>query len=457
LNKGRIRARFKGELPITFSDERLSAYGGLELFARYVRAVDLPGRLRSALRWQGLEGDYGAVRMTLALLGLLVIGGWRVAHLAFVGSDPILLRFCGLQRMPSARTVRRWLERFSPTALEALATVIRDGVYRQIARLGLRRLTLDLDGMVLRASAQMEGAARGYSPHHPKDPSYYPLTAHVAQLGQILRVWNRPGNVVDSHNADGFLRVVVRELRERFGRALRLEVRLDGAFFMPGVLRALDEEELEYAIKVPFWKWLGLRELIAVPRPWRRVARGIEGFESALVVPKWGRVMRVAIYRKHLSGPPARAFQLDLFQPDDGYFEYSAVGTNKELSLAALWQFMAGRGGHEKTLGELKHHLGFAAIPSLDRQANAAWQQLSVLALNLVRSFQIALGAPRRRRSWKRTFEYVLRSVQTLRFELFQQPARLLRPGGRVQIRFAAPAAARRRIQRAERRLRHAA
>jgi hypothetical protein len=29
---------------------------------------------------------------------------------------------------------------------------------------------------------------RGYNPHHPKDPSYYPLLAHLAQTGQILRV-----------------------------------------------------------------------------------------------------------------------------------------------------------------------------------------------------------------------------------------------------------------------------
>jgi hypothetical protein len=56
---------------------------------------------------------------------------------------------------------------------------------------------------------------------------------------------------------------------------------------------------------------------------------------------------------------------------------------------------VAGRGAHEKTLAELKSQVAFAAIPTNDRYANAAWQLLSALTLNLIRSFQIATGAAR--------------------------------------------------------------
>ena len=82
--------------------------------------------------------------------------------------------------------------------------------------------------------------------------------------------------------------------------------------------------------------------------------------------------------------------------------------------------------------------------------ANSAWQLLSVLALNLMRYFQITLGAKQRGRTWKRTFDYVFPSMQTVRFELIQQPARLVRPKGRPELRFAASPAARRRIEAAE-------
>ena len=34
---------------------------------------------------------------------------------------------------------------------------------------------------------------------------------------------------------------------------------------------------------------------------------------------------------------------------------------------------MAGRGGHEKTLRELKQYLAFDTVPSQDRDTNTAW------------------------------------------------------------------------------------
>ena len=41
-------------------------------------------------------------------------------------------------------------------------------------------------------------AFKGFNPHHRKDPSYYPILAHLAQSGRILKVKNRLGNVHDS-------------------------------------------------------------------------------------------------------------------------------------------------------------------------------------------------------------------------------------------------------------------
>jgi hypothetical protein len=461
ISKSEIRARTR-DLPITFSSERISAHGGLEIVRRFFELIDLRGRVRDRMHGVGREGDYGFARMLLAMVGLLIVGGARVTHLAFLGNDPVFLRFCGLHRLPADRTVVAWLKAFTPPALEALCEIIRDLVYEQIEWLGLRRVTLDLDGSVLRTGSHVEGAARGFNPHHPKDPSYYPLSVQVAQLGQILRIRNRPGNVHDSHNADGFLRVVVRELRERFGRKLKLELRMDGAFFHPDVFRFLDGElgqDVEYAVKVPMWKWLGLLPRIAAQKRWTRVDDYVKGFETTLRIDqaKWDRTERVVVYRKRVSHKSRKNFQLDLYSPDDGHFEYSAVATNKSLRIAPLWHFMAGRGAHEKTFAELKQHFGFAAIPTHDQQANSAWQLISVLALNLMRYFQITVGAQERSRTWKRTFDYVFQSMQTLRFELIQQPARLVRPKGRPELRFAASPAARKRIEAAERALGRAA
>ena len=98
LRKRDLRAPVKGELDITFSQERISAHGGLEIFRRYLQVLELPRRLREALSPHDLHGDYVVVGIAFSILALIVVGGWRVTHLAFVGSDPIVLRFAGLRK-----------------------------------------------------------------------------------------------------------------------------------------------------------------------------------------------------------------------------------------------------------------------------------------------------------------------------------------------------------------------
>ena len=70
-------------------------------------------------------------------------------------------------------------------------------------------------------------------------------------------------------------------------------------------------------------------------------------------------------------------------------------------------------------------------------RANSAWQQLSILAHNLIRSFQLDTLAVPKPRSRKRTYTYLFRSMRTLRFLLIARAGRLTRIGGRNVLRLA--------------------
>jgi hypothetical protein len=181
---------------------------------------------------------------------------------------------------------------------------------------------------VVRTGATVGWAFRGFNPHHRKDPSYYPLLAHVAQTGHILRVKNRPGNVHDSKQAVAFLREVIGGLRTAFGRRLPLEFRMDAAFFQRDVFRLLTARGCAYAIKVGYWSWLPLKQLAADRQRWLPVAPNVTGFFHDLGMPQWDLRLRVMIYRKRVAHESPKNFQLDLFTPDDGHFEYGAVATN---------------------------------------------------------------------------------------------------------------------------------
>src|SRR5437773_761818 len=367
LKVASMRRMIKGKLHVEFVRQELTSYSGLEVLRRYLRQRELPSRLRAACAATG--GDYGGGRLALLVLALLYVGARRLEHLRYVAGDPLIARFCGLARISTARTVANWLRQFTSATLARLVQLNHDLVTDAIARLQLPRLTIDVDGTVVRTGATVAWAFRGFNPHHRKDPSYYPLLAHLAQTGHILRCKNRPGNVHDSKQAVAFLREVINGLRARFGRRLPLEFRMDAAFCQPAVLRLLAARGCAYAIKVGYWHWLPLKQLAADRQRWLPVAPEVSGFFHDLDIPQW-----------------------------TGEFALDVVPT---------------------------HHYG----------ANSAWQQLSVLAHNLARSFQLDTLATPKPRSRKRTYAYLIRSMRTLRFLLIARAGRLTRIGGRHVLR----------------------
>jgi len=433
LSVASLRRMVKRPLPVEFGPQQLTSYSGLELLRRYLRQPEVPSRLHAACAATG--GDYGGGRLARLVLALLYVGARRLEHLRYLGGDPLIARFCGLARIPTARTVANWLRQFTQATLAPLVQLNHDLVTDAIARLGLPRLTIDVDGTVVRTGATVAWAFRGFNPHHRKDPSYYPLLAHLAQTGHILRCKNRPGNVHDSKQAGPFLREVIAGLRARFGRRLPLEFRMDAAFFQPDVLRLLPARGCGYAIKVGYWHWLPLKQLAADRQHWRPIAPKVTGFFHDLDIPQWNLRLRVMLYRKHVAHESPKNFQLDLFTPDDGHYEYAAVVTNLALDLPALYAFINGRGAQEKTLAELKGEFALDVVPTAHYGANSAWQQLSVLAHNLARSFQLDTLATPKPRSRQRTYAYLIRSLRTLRFLLIARAGQLTRLGGRHVLR----------------------
>jgi hypothetical protein len=305
LRKRSIRGRVKGDLPIEFTDEGLTAYAGLELFRRFLERSGFVAKLEAVFADRCFDRDYGSLRMALATIGLLLVGGSRLRHVEVMARDPLFLRFARLLRVPHERTLSRWLKQTTSFYRDRLQRLLREIAFATFRGRRLRRATLDLDGTVIRTGDCVDGAERGFNPHHPKDPSYYPLTAHLAQTGQFLGVWNRPGNVNDSVDAQVHLGELLEQARARLGGVL-LEVRLDGAFCQKAILELLEASGVEYALRVPMWRWLGVRERIAGRRRWKRIAPRIEAFSVRHRIEKWSRAERIVVFRKHVSSKAPR-------------------------------------------------------------------------------------------------------------------------------------------------------
>src|SRR5207245_3498690 len=86
-------------------------------------------------------------------LALFYVGARRLEHLRYVAGDPLIARFCGLARIPTARTVGNWLRQFTQSTLAPLVQLNHTLVIEAVQRLALPRLTIDIDGTVVRTGA----------------------------------------------------------------------------------------------------------------------------------------------------------------------------------------------------------------------------------------------------------------------------------------------------------------
>ena len=111
--KSDLHARVNRNLPLEFDDVRLTSYAGLELLERYLRTRRFNQLVREAFADLPRGGDFGVVVMVRVFVGLVIVGGRRLRHLAYVADDPIFQRFGNVRVVPTARTLSRWLRHFT--------------------------------------------------------------------------------------------------------------------------------------------------------------------------------------------------------------------------------------------------------------------------------------------------------------------------------------------------------
>jgi hypothetical protein len=92
----------------------------------------------------------------------------------------------------------------------------------------------------------------------------------------------------------------------------------------------------------------------------------------------------------------------------------------------------------EHQIAELKNEFAFDSIPTKEYQANSAYQQISLLAYNLIRNFQIDTGlAQSRPKTVSRTNIFSFDSLKTLRFEFIAVAGRVVNSSGKKILKMA--------------------
>ena len=389
----------------------MTTYSGLTFIDHFLRLYGIHRRIKGSLKSYNFSGDYNIGDILYVLLISLFVGSERLRHLDYLKNDPLFCRIVRLTRIPHRTKISSALKQFTSDSLKALIELNSELVIERLDALGLTEITIDLDGTVLSTKGHPSWAFKGYNPIKKGAKSYFPLTAHVAETGHFVSIINRPGNVHDSNRA----LFMIQTLRNKLAK-YALRFRADSAFCGPKVINYLLLHMIPFAIKAPFWKILALKQAAQQRQRWFNIDETWSYFWIKDPIESIEYEHYVAILRKKLTKPKSN-FQLNLFSPNNGVYEYSAVVTDtKAWKPKELLLFVSGRSGQENSIGELKTDFAFDHIPTMAYQANSAYLQISQMAFNQSISMQHEMGLTRRHRANPKT----TRLFRTMKWKTFK-------------------------------------
>ncbi len=399
--------------------------------------IGLKQQLTGCFRHLTVSPIYGHGVIVLLLTVHLLLGHRRLQDMRYYQDDPMVRRLLGVSRLPDVATVSRTLASLDDTSVTNLRRLSRQRVLEQIGRLGLARITLDFDGSVLSTSRFAEGTAVGFNRKKKGQRSYYPLFCTIAQTGQVLDVWHRPGNVHDSNGAKSFILACVREIRTILPHCV-IEARMDSAFFSDDIVGMLDAQGVEFTISVPFERFTALKALIERRKRWRRLTGQWSFFESSWKPSSWGDRYRFVFVRTQNRQQYKGAVQLDLFIPYEYGYDFKVIITNKSLSVKKALAFHHGRGAQEGVFAELKSQIQMDYVPTRRKAGNQVYLLAVVLAHNLNREMQMHCYTQQRNTTEKRAPLWQFEQLGTLRRKLIQRAGRLTKPQGRLTLTMSA-------------------
>ncbi len=228
----------------------------------------LPGERLRSQGW--LDGQ-----MVLAVMLLNLLGFDHVSDIDQLEDDRVLCRMVGKvephlfgcrrrtldkrhrggrkRTFPSPRSIRDWLERCHDeaagkrrvrgeawipppsVALKRLHRINRSMIHRQVKKKNLTHLTIDIDATIIRSGKrECLSTYRAANNTVPFERGYQPLMGYSPELGMILHVEMRDGNVAASTGNCRFLDEILHMLPET---VRSVSVRMDSAGYQHEVIR----------------------------------------------------------------------------------------------------------------------------------------------------------------------------------------------------------------------------
>lgn len=401
---------------ISFTDQRLTAHGGMIVWSHFLHQRRFRQRLREVLPHRPTSPNaYDPTDVALGYLGGILCGADKLSRVAWLQGDGAISPVLGVEAIASQSTLSRFFGAFGQKSCDALNRLHRQAVY------GLPSLkngyTLDLDSWsLLHEDGHQEGVAVGYTRQGLK-PCHRPLIAALAEGKLIAGYALRRGDSSCANGAAEFLRQTVSGLPAHIRIGL---VRGDSGFGQASVQDAAQALGLKFIFVARLTQ--KIQSLCRHDAAhWQATeVSGLEVQEVGLEEP--GR--RLIVLRQRVEQRPGAGGKTLLEVP--GY-RFQALITNLPDSVDALnvWRRYNGRADIENRIKELGDQFGIKRLCVDSFWGTEAMHHLAIAAYNLCVLLQRRLG------------QLEKCELNTLRWRLFGRAAVWSRARGKSTLKLA--------------------
>ncbi|HEY9072732.1 MAG TPA: IS1380 family transposase, partial [Desulfobaccales bacterium] len=355
-------------LPIKLekSEEHLTSLGGLVVLEEMAQALKVWKQVDEHLGGPGSGRGYRPSEFVQPLVWMLHAGGRRLEDLRELRAEREVLENLGLRAVPDAGTVGDWLRRQGERGVAGMERVNRELIQGALAEEG-EELILDVDATEIEAEKQ---EAR-WTYHHVQ--GYMPLVGYVNGIcvGQEFR----DGNVSPGAGILPFARKCEAAVPE----GKRIYFRSDSAAYQAEVIDHYSQPGRTFTITADQDAAVK-REIRNLPESAWQPYRTAEGLAT-------DREIAETVHTLNRTKQAFRLIVLRWLNPQPNLFEterycYHAVASNREESAAEVIWKHNGRGQSENWHKELKLDVGMEQMPCGQREANALYFAIGVLAYN---------------------------------------------------------------------------
>ena len=426
MSKRNEKKAFKRMLhKLGITKESFTSRSGLLPLVELLEALNIKQQADALFPPPGSNRSYDNSTIVNTFVLMLNEGASCLEDVYHLHTEAELLKLLGIQELPGADTLARWLHRHGEAGVPLVGEISRRVIAETLKLLRVDRVTLDIDATAILNNKS--GAMWTYLKHR----GYMPIIGIIAQSGQVIAAEFRDGNVPPNFDNVGFIKQCQDQLLAAgivVGR-----VRSDSAGYQKVIIEGLAHQDIEFIIRAKLdtaiktviasvpeadWKPLRLRDGSLSPHQW--VARRPHIMHNSDT--PFNLIMQCCLKSEVTDLPDQRelpGLSIETQYETDKYI-YRVIATNIEGLDDSQIVHEYNQHGEcaENRIKELKSDFSAGRLPCSDFGANALYISLCALAYNVFALLRAGLPT-----------EFRFARAPTLRVRLFGLAAKIVRHG----------------------------